>query len=168
MCNYITKIDESLKNEFICIRFNQLPKKDILSLIKRITINEGLQLSEETIYAIMKMFHSDIRSMINYIQLNQTIDGNNKIIDDDILQNIHHFINSSSTKEEIFQYIYKTSISCNVDIRSIVHKYLSFIIIKYPLTADSHFLKSIEIILHRHDIPIDVHINYLLYILSHN
>ena len=26
ICNYISKIEESLRNEFICIRFNQLPK----------------------------------------------------------------------------------------------------------------------------------------------
>ena len=168
MCNYITKIDESLKNEFICIRFNQLPKEDIIILMKKITTNEGLQLSEETICAILKMFHSDIRSMINYIQLNQTIDGNNKIIDDQVLQNIHTIIHTNSNKKEIFQYIYKTSISCNVDLRSIIHKYLSFVIQTYPTIANSQFLKSIEIILHRHDIPIDVHITYLLYILTHN
>jgi replication factor C subunit 3/5 len=29
ICNYISKIDESLKNEFLCIRFNQLPKEEI-------------------------------------------------------------------------------------------------------------------------------------------
>ena len=168
MCNYITKIDESLKNEFICIRFNQLPKQDVLTLIKKIVMKENLIMSEGTICAILKMFHSDIRSMINYIQLNQTIDGINKIIDDNILQDIHNFIHLPSTKEEIFQYIYNISITCNVDLRSIIHKYLSFIIQNYPTIANSHFLKSIEIILHRHDIPMDVHINYLFYLLSHN
>ena len=39
ICNYISKIDESLKNEFICIRFNQLPKNDIYKFIKNITKN---------------------------------------------------------------------------------------------------------------------------------
>jgi replication factor C subunit 3/5 len=34
ICNYISKIDESLKNEFICIRFNQLPRCDIYKFIK--------------------------------------------------------------------------------------------------------------------------------------
>ena len=169
MCNYITKIDESLKNEFICIRFNQLPKEDIVILMQKIIKNENLQLSETTIYAILKMFHSDIRSMINYIQLNQPIDGDNQIINNDVLQKIHSFIHTTScTKTDIFQYIYDTSILCNVDLRSIIHKYIAFVIQNYPEIANSHFLKSIEIILHRHDIPIDVHINYLLLILNHN
>lgn len=37
ICNYITKIDESLKNEFLCIRFNSLPRKEILKFMKVIT-----------------------------------------------------------------------------------------------------------------------------------
>ena len=34
ICNYITKIDESLKNEFICIRFNKLPREDIFKFLQ--------------------------------------------------------------------------------------------------------------------------------------
>ena len=170
MCNYITKIDESLKNEFICIRFNQLPKEDILILMKRIIVKENLQLSDKTLYAILQMFHSDIRSMINYIQLNQNIDKeNNKIINDTILEDIHNYIHiKSSTKKHLFSYLYEISISCNVDLRSIVHKYLSFIIKNYPSIANSRFLQSIEVILHRHDIPINIHIDYLFHLLDHN
>ena len=29
ICNYISKIETSLKNEFLCIRFNQLPKLEV-------------------------------------------------------------------------------------------------------------------------------------------
>ena len=35
MCNY-AKIEESLRNEFICIRFNQLPKNEIFLFLKNI------------------------------------------------------------------------------------------------------------------------------------
>jgi replication factor C subunit 3/5 len=45
ICNYISKIDESLKNELICVRFNQLPKEDIYKFIKQIGDNENLKLS---------------------------------------------------------------------------------------------------------------------------
>ena len=31
ICNYITRIDESLQNEFMRLRFNQLPKNDIIA-----------------------------------------------------------------------------------------------------------------------------------------
>ena len=113
---------------------------------------------------------SSFKTMINYIQLNQNIDKeNNKIINDTILEDIHNYIFvKSSTEKHFFCYLYEISISCNVDLRSIVHKYLSFLIKNYPSIADSRFLQSIEIILHRHDIPINIHIDYLFHLLDHN
>ena len=36
ICNYISRIDESLQNEFIRLRFNQLPKNDIIIFLKKI------------------------------------------------------------------------------------------------------------------------------------
>ena len=59
--------------------FCKLPKQDVLTVIKKIVLKEILIMSEETICAILKLFHSEIRSMINYIRLNQPIDGINKI-----------------------------------------------------------------------------------------
>ena len=38
ICNYISKIDTSLQNEFIHLRFSQLPKKHILTFLKNIVI----------------------------------------------------------------------------------------------------------------------------------
>ena len=93
ICNYISKIDESLKNEFICIRFNQLPKTDIYKFIKQIAENENLVLSDAVIDTIQKLFHSDIRSMINFIQLNQNItEWESTIITDSIWLTIHDML----------------------------------------------------------------------------
>jgi DNA polymerase III delta prime subunit len=78
ICNYKSKIDESLKNEFICVRFNQLPKDDIYKFIKNITKNEDLEITDLAIDRIQKIYNSDIRSMINFIQLNQSISSNEK------------------------------------------------------------------------------------------
>ena len=36
ICNYISKIDNSLQNEFIKLRFSQLPKKEIFKFLKNI------------------------------------------------------------------------------------------------------------------------------------
>ena len=89
ICNYISKIEESLQDEFICIRFNQLPKADIHNFIKNISINEELNLNDDSIDTIQNMYHSDIRSMVNFIQLNQSLklnESNIKIIN--ILQSL--------------------------------------------------------------------------------
>ena len=69
ICNYISKIDESLQNEFVCVRFNQLPKPEIYRFIRNITEKENIDITSEEIETIQTNYNSDIRSMINFIQL---------------------------------------------------------------------------------------------------
>jgi len=95
ICNYISKIDESLKNEFICIRFNQLPPEYICNFLQNIVVKEGISLKPSTIQSIQKMYGSDIRSMINFIQLNQNLnieDWERNIITDDDFHQLHEVI----------------------------------------------------------------------------
>lgn len=73
ICNYISKIDEQLQNEFICVRFNQLPKQDIHNFIKKISIMENIGLTDDIIETVLDIHNSDIRSIINFIQLNQNL-----------------------------------------------------------------------------------------------
>lgn len=71
--NYISKIDEGLQNEFLKLRFNQLPEKEIVAFLKKISISENLNMSDKTLECIQKQRKSDVRSMINFIQTNQDI-----------------------------------------------------------------------------------------------
>ncbi len=73
ICNYITKIEESLQKEFMCIRFDQLPKLQIVQFMQSICASENLFISDDVLDTIQEMYNSDIRSMVNYIQLNQNI-----------------------------------------------------------------------------------------------
>ena len=73
ICNYICKIEASLKNEFLCIRFNQLPKQEIFSFVNTICEKEGLNIENDIIENIQHTYQSDIRSIINFLQLNPTI-----------------------------------------------------------------------------------------------
>lgn len=70
ICNYISRIDEKLQNEFIKLQFNQLPKEEIVHFLKKISHGENLQLDDSIIMNIQQMYKSDIRSMINFIQVN--------------------------------------------------------------------------------------------------
>ena len=56
ICNYISKIDEPLKNEFICVRFNQLPTQDIIQFINTVVKNENISISSDAIYTIQSMY----------------------------------------------------------------------------------------------------------------
>ena len=73
ICNYISKIDEGLQNEFIRLRFNQLPKDDIIQFLNNISESEKLNISLKSLSCIQKLYKSDIRSMINFMQSNQDI-----------------------------------------------------------------------------------------------
>jgi DNA polymerase III delta prime subunit len=68
ICNYVSKIDESMRNEFVRIRFNHLPREDMLRFLTKISETENLHKSTDELSNIINLFGSDMRSMINYLQ----------------------------------------------------------------------------------------------------
>ena len=160
ICNYITKIDESLKNEFICIRFNKLPREDIFNFLQTICEKEELKIPKETIYRIQDTYHFDIRSMINYIQLNQNVLCMDVNISLD-LPDIHNQITKKIDRLYIRDFIHDTSIRYNMDKRTILQKYLNYLIRNEDELINSMFLDRIDILLHCQSIPIDIGFVYL-------
>jgi len=149
ICNYISKIDESLKNEFICIRFNQLPKQDIYKFIKNITVSENLELSDKVIDTIQNNYNSDIRSMINFIQLNQNItQWEENIITDEIWETIYTILEEPNNFERLIQYIHNISIQYNTDKKNIIKSYYQYIIRNKKHIITSEYLKKVETIMH--------------------
>ena len=92
ICNYISKIDLSLQNEFIHMRFNILPKDKILEFLKTIVTNEKLKLDDEILKHIININNNDIRSMINYIQVNQEKIQHVKVITNTLYLNIDNIL----------------------------------------------------------------------------
>jgi replication factor C subunit 3/5 len=165
ICNYITKIDESLKNEFICIRFNQLPKQYIMDFLKNISIKENLQLTNETIQSIQNMFQSDMRSMINFIQLNQNLNINEweyNIITNAVFENFHHFtLNGENTMNHIICKIHEISIQYNTDKKTFLLKYFNYIIRHHTELITTEFMNKIENVVHdTGNVPIEIIIRY--------
>ena len=132
ICNYITKIDYSLNNEFIKIRFNKLPENKIIEFLENINIKENLNYSNDELNEIQKYFDSDIRSMINYLQNNsnseiRTYLLNNEKLNNILKLNIKPF--NQKNKEIFIQYFYYLSLKLNKDIIEIVELYINYIII---------------------------------------
>ena len=129
ICNYISRIDEGLQNEFLRLRFNQLPENDIISFLKTIAVAEKLNITNKSLNLIQQLYKSDIRSMINFMQSNQNItDSDFNIIDDSIWKALFEMIKSKQTMKELTNFINKTSVKYNIDKKNIMKDFLNYII----------------------------------------
>ena len=162
ICNYISKIELSLQHEFVCIRFNQLPKQKIREFIQDICIKEGVQLSDQTIDTIQNLHKSDIRSMINFIQLNQNVPiKQNNIIDDTVWNRLYDlFQGPGENRKTIKVFINQLSINYNIDKKQIIKDYYNYLILNYPVTPK--IIEKMESVLHNYDCNIDVLVNFFI------
>jgi replication factor C subunit 3/5 len=167
ICNYISKIEESLQDEFICIRFNQLPKPDIHNFIKNISINEQLNLNDDSIDTIQNMYHSDIRSMVNFIQLNQSLklnESNIKIINNHNFESIHKMlINKNLNPSDIILYMHELSSEYNIDKKTIIYNYFNYVIRNKPKIIKKDILNLMTNLIHNTDVKIEHSLNYFCY-----
>lgn len=154
ICNYISRIDVSLQNEFVRLRFCQLPKKDIYSFLNKIIKEEKIDVKREQIYAIQEYFKSDIRSMINYIQSNHDNGGlNSNIIRNDYWNNfIKKIKNKKIEKLEMYNYIINESIMYNIQIKTYIFKFLSFMIHDKKISTNKKWIITTRNILHNSNI----------------
>jgi replication factor C subunit 3/5 len=130
ICNYISRIDEGLQNEFIKLRFNQLPENDIIQFLKTIVVRENLSISNNSIKLIQQLYKSDIRSMINYMQTNQDVfTSEYKIINNDTLENIYIKIVNNKSLSDFIEYIRKISIDYNILKKRLKDKLLIIMIV---------------------------------------
>jgi replication factor C subunit 3/5 len=167
ICNYISRIDEGLQNEFLQLRFNQLPKNDIIQFLKNISNNEGLNMTEKSLNLIQNLYDSDMRSMINFMQSNQNIINNNfNIIDENVWNALYSKFMDKASISELDVYIQEISVNYNIDKKNIIKDFLNYIIRNKQDIITSQFLKFIENIMHYQDCKNSYYINYSLLRLS--
>ena len=170
ICNYISKIDEGLQNEFIRLRFNQLPKNEIIQFLTHISVSENLNMTQKSLSCIQKLYKSDIRSMINFMQSNQnTCNDQAKlfIIDNDVWEILIKMINKREKIEKMKEYIDNISIQYNVDKKNIIKDFLNYIIRNHLQNIETKkFLNFIENLMHSQTQNNDIHTYYSLSKLS--
>lgn len=165
ICNYISKIDESLQNEFMCIRFNQLPKTDIYAFMRNIATKENLNINEKTIDTIMAMYQSDIRSMINFIQLNQnfhTDDWNSNVMNRELLEKLHEVIHVNGSLAEVVHFIHNVSVRYNMDKKHIIQHYFNYVIRYRSDLLNLEFLNIVKETIHNTSANLDTVIYYFV------
>jgi DNA polymerase III delta prime subunit len=167
ICNYISRIDEGLQNEFVRLRFNQLPEKDIIKFLGNISASENLNLTEKSLYLIQKLYKSDIRSMINFMQSNQnTKEDNINIIDESVWDNLHNKIKNGDDLNGLSLFVNETSLKYNIDKKNIIKDFLNYIIRNCYIKNVPEYLNFVESIIHFEDCKNSYYVNYSLVRLS--
>ena len=161
ICNYISKIEESLRNEFICIRFNQLPKNEIFLFLKNIIASENMDINDDTIRIIQDNFSSDIRSMINFIQLNQQNKDLEHTIVTSTLWEEMYLLLKNEEKRSFKQKVYDISNQYNIDKITIIKEYAMYILRNKPDCVTSDFLDDLELVFHSNNLIIDNALDFL-------
>jgi len=160
ICNYISKLVTSLQSEFICIRFDQLPETEIYNFIRNVAESEQLQLEDNDIRTIQKTYRSDIRSMINFIQLNQNLSTwNGSIITNDSWNQIYR-LHHDNNVDELKQLIQDISIKFNIDKQSIFIKYFNYIIRNKIQNITPIFLDNVEVVTHTEKSDLNTILDY--------
>lgn len=85
ICNYISRIDKALQSMFVLARFNTTPRDSLLSLLGAIAESESVAYRKDDLCRIIDTYGSDVRSMINALQLFAHSPCEAKVNDQDVM-----------------------------------------------------------------------------------
>ena len=160
ICNYISKVESSLQDEFIKLRFNSLPKEEILNFLIIINVEEKLNFLKKKLKNIINFFNNDIRSMINYMQSNQNIDI--KILNNETYKKLLQLI-VSKNYNNYYNFLNSLNKIYKMDIKNIIKNFLNYIITNNVYNYNSKFINKCEYLLHNSEFNHDININYLYF-----
>ena len=160
ICNYISKIDYALQSLFIRIKFNELPKKDIICMLNNIKNNEKLDCNISTFENLYNYYKSDVRSMINHLQSKK----NDKILNNKNYENITKYAKTNDLNNFI-KYLNSISNNYNIDKKNIIKNYSSYIIFDFKDNI-IEYIDKFKFIIHNLDININYIISYLYLIIK--
>lgn len=164
ICNYISRIDNALQNEFVRLRFCQLPKEKIYQFLDKIQKAEDLNLTKETILAVQHVFKSDIRSMINFLQSNHTPDS--KLIKSDIISNslwegLIDKIQKHDT-EYLYSFIITKSSNYNMEVKIFIKNFIYYLLCNKNYAINNDWLCLFKYVIHHDKASEDFLLRYTL------
>ena len=166
ICNYISKIEKGVQDRLIKLQFNKLPCNQIIKFLDEICKKEKIYITSSQLMNIQEMFHSDIRSMINYLQCNKSdIIRKRLFLTNEYIEDIINHTKCDSLHNLFEDKIYNLSKKFNMDRREIMRK-----IVIYVLEDEEYYRDNTESI-HKlsyaiHNLNIDT--KYLLRFIFYN
>lgn len=155
ICNYISRIEEGLQHDFLRLKFNQLPKKDMVDFLKHISVQENLGLSRASLSSIQRLYKSDIRSMINFMQTNHRTMDTIQVMDNQLWEKWWH---SFPDEEQVA----RVSERYNLNKKNVVKDFLNYLIRHQPETNIPAFFHVVENIVHFNDCPDEYYVRYVI------
>ena len=144
-----------------------MPRDEIQHFIHKIAQNENIILSNNMVEIILNTYHSDIRSMINFLQLNQDCtEIKDTIITDEIFELIIQLIKNQN-KKKILQFMNKQSEIYNCDKKGILKMFFHYIIRNKLYLINQPFLNTMEYIVHSSSNDIEQIIIYFMNEMKH-
>ena len=162
ICNYISRIDEALQTEFVRMRFNMLPESKIISFLQKINVAENLNASLQILTSIQRHFNSDIRSMINYMQSNQHVLSDCKVITNDVWENVTTMLKTKMKPAVVICKLNEISLTYNIERKNIIKNFLNYLVQHESECINSNFLDFVEYITHIQECKTDHLIHYFV------
>lgn len=166
ICNYIHRVERTIRDEFMNIEFTSIPRDETLSFLRMITETEGLAVGDEVLENIYSRFLPDIRSMINYIQstrytLMKHLTPEVSLPD---IHNIHarnEWILKQTESTEFHEFeraIHALAIHLNIGVRELINGVIRYtteqLIVLSPVSATA---STTQITFHLHQLKIISH-----------
>ena len=166
ICNYISRIDKTLQNEFVRLKFCNLPKKKINTFLNKIVDEEKININEKQLESIQLMFNSDIRSMINFLQSNCGIieDNSFNIISDVFWNNlINDYFKNQKSFIIIKSFIKQSCNEFNIRIQNFIIDFITYIIHNKTYVLNEKWLTINQMIIHHIENDVNEYIlNYFI------
>lgn len=166
ICNYISRIDTALQNEFVRLKFCNLPKKQINNFLKQIVQNEQININVEQISSIQNIFNSDMRSMINFLQSNTNtiMESDFKIISNTFWEClIEKYFKKQKSIKSIIEYINESCILYNTRIKNFIVNFITYIIHNKTYALSKLWLNKCQTVIHFIELNKDSYIiNYFV------
>jgi DNA polymerase III delta prime subunit len=150
ICNYISRIDNALQNEFVRLKFCNLPKNKITQFLKKIVLNESIDITNEQLKSIQRIYNSDMRSMINFLQSNANfINANTVNIISDLYwdQLINKYFKKQKSVDIVKNYIKESCIKYNIRIKNFIVEFITYIIHNKKHVLNEKWLTNSQVII---------------------
>ena len=151
ICNYISRIDTALQNEFVRLKFCNLPKNQIINFLKKIIYKENININEKKIEGIQNIFNSDIRSMINFLQSNSNFINEQtfNIISNDFWEIlIEDYFKKNDNIQETKEFIKNSCFEYNIRTKNFIVKFITYLIHNKTYTLNRKWIDTLQMIIH--------------------